>query len=103
MLEYAGKAMRYHNGLDAGALEADDMRMSAVIRALEVIGEAASKVPASERGATPQIPWRRIIDFRKLLIHGYGRVRAEALVEVVTDHIPSLIVELERLLNENGA
>ncbi|MFT3729351.1 MAG: DUF86 domain-containing protein [Terricaulis sp.] len=102
MLSYARMAVRFRGDLDAGALDADEMRLMALIRALEVVGEAASKVPASERSALAQIPWRRIIDFRNFLIHGYGRVRTEALVETVRDHVPPLIAELERILNTQG-
>lgn len=102
MLEYARKALRFHAGFDVSALAADDMRALALVRALEVIGEAASKIPAAERQQFAQIPWRRIIDFRNLLIHGYGRIRTEVLVEVARDHLPVLISQLELILDDGA-
>ena len=102
MLDYAKRSVRFHAGMDAAALDADEMRLFALIRVLEVIGEAASKVPKEEQAALPQIPWRRIIDFRNLLIHGYGRVRTEALVDVTRVHVPALIAEIQRILNQGA-
>ncbi len=99
MLAFARRAERFYGGLDAASIDADEMRLFALIRALEVVGEAASKIPAEEREHIANIPWRRIIDFRNLLIHGYGRIRTEALVEAARDHVPRLIAELERILN----
>ena len=100
MLAFARKAVRFYGGLDAAAIDADEMRLFALIRALEMNGAVASKVPVEDRERVARVPWRRIIDFRNLLIHGYGRVRTEALVEAARDHVPALIAEIERILND---
>lgn len=60
ILDAAEKAEQFIAGLDAQAFESDDKASFAVIRALEVIGEAAKKIPANVRVRYPAVPWREI-------------------------------------------
>lgn len=71
------------------------MLRGAVERHLEIIGEAANKISTSFQESHPEIPWRRIIAQRHVLIHEYGEIRQELVWKVATIHIPELIRNLE--------
>ncbi|MDF0727123.1 DUF86 domain-containing protein [Cytobacillus sp. S13-E01] len=66
------------------------MIVDAVIRNLEVIGEAANKVPSGIRERNPKIPWRKLIDLRNILIHEYFGVDLAIVWVVATKNIPEL-------------
>ncbi len=59
-------------GMNEAAFTASRLHQNAVIRSLEVIGEAAGKVSVSARDSLPEIPWREITGMRHRLIHGYA-------------------------------
>jgi len=61
-------------------------------------GEAASRVPARERAKYPGIPWAQIVGLRNRLIHGYDNVDFDILWHIVTQDLPPLIVQLEKML-----
>ena len=102
MLSSARDAQDFLGGLDVVALEEDRKTQAAVIRAIEVIGEAANKVTAERRAMAPEIPWPNIIGLRNILIHDYGRIDLARLRATVLIDIPVLIAALERLLAETS-
>jgi uncharacterized protein with HEPN domain len=77
-------------------LAGDDLLRSAVLRKFEVLGEAAKHVSPALRDAHPEVPWKRIIAFRNVLIHAYDRIELEPLVAAV-DSLPDLVAALKRL------
>ena len=74
------------------------MALDAVIRNLEVIGEAATRFDADFRAAHSNIPWRNIIGTRNILIHAYDRVVPDVLVSIVERDIPALLKAVLELL-----
>ena len=72
----------------------------AVERALEIVGEAARQLPASFREEHPEIPWRDIIGMRNILAHGYTSVEDAIIWRTVSERIPELLDQLERLIEE---
>ena len=76
IFEMSGKAQQFVAGIDFETFQANDEKVFAVIRALEVIGEAVKFVPQSERERYPQIPWQAVAGMRDKLIHGYFGERA---------------------------
>jgi uncharacterized protein with HEPN domain len=74
----------------------------AVIRSLEVIGEAAGKVSPATQAAHPEIPWREITGMRHRLIHGYGEVRLDLVWMVLHGRLDSLITVMEQLVPREG-
>ena len=76
----------------------DRMLRGAVERHVEIIGEAAGKVSQRFRDAHPEIPWRRIIAQRNVLIHECGEIQHDLMWRAATIHIPTLIENLERLV-----
>jgi uncharacterized protein with HEPN domain len=83
MLLAARDAKEFIEGMDEAAFIASRLHQNAVIRAWEVIGEAAGNVSAAMRVAHPEIPWREITGMRHRLIHGYGDVRMDIVWDVV--------------------
>lgn len=76
----------------------DRMLRGAVERHIEIIGEAANRVSDSFQQAHSEIPWKRIIGQRNVLIHEYGEIKHERIWEVATKSIPELIKLLESLV-----
>jgi uncharacterized protein with HEPN domain len=79
---------------------ADSLRQDAVIRQLEIIGEATKKLSLALRSNYPTIPWRRIAGLRDVLIHEYMGVDLHAVWELTQQNIPELKIALESLLSQ---
>ena len=98
MLRYAREVTaRVRNETFASYLANDDFRLATERRIL-IIGEAAGKVSQRFRAANDQVPWRAMIAQRNILAHQYGEIIDEKIWRVATEHIPSLIAELEPLV-----
>lgn len=98
MMEAAGAVLRFTQGKTREDLRGDELLLAGVIQKLEVIGEAASRVSELRRGSMPDLPWRKVVDMRNRLIHGYFSVDPDIVWATVTTNIPELI----RLLEEAG-
>jgi uncharacterized protein with HEPN domain len=94
MIEAADAAGRFVTGRRRSDLDTDDMLRFALIRAVEIIGEAASKVSDETRAATPSVPWFAIVAMRNRLIHAYFDVDHDILWKTVTEEIPPLRAQL---------
>lgn len=103
MLNAAEKAEHFVAGMDLPAFEADDKTTFAVIRALEIVGEAAKKIPKSLRDRYPQIPWREIAGMRDKVVHDYLGVNLRRVFETVRQDLPPLRLVIARILAEREA
>lgn len=70
----------------------------AVVRCLEIIGEAASKVSQEYRNSHPELPWRDMIDMRNKVIHEYLNVEYGVVWKTTTEDLPLLKVQIENIL-----
>ena len=70
----------------------------AVIRSLEIIGEASRNISQPLRDAHPQVPWRQIAAFRNFVIHAYWDIKLERIWEIVENDLPALKPQLEAIL-----
>jgi len=98
MLLAACDARSFVEKLDETGFLASRLHQNAVIRSLEVIGEAAAKVSTPTKAAHPEISWREITAMRHRLIHGYGDVRLDLVWIVLRERLGSLIATLETLI-----
>ena len=98
MLMAATDAANFVADLDETAFLASRLHQNAVIRSLEIIGEAAGKITPAVRAAHPEIPWREITATRHRLIHGYAEVRLDLVWDVVHRRVPVLIAALRPLV-----
>jgi uncharacterized protein with HEPN domain len=94
ILEAIRKVRAYAAGMDRGQFEADEKTVDAVVRNLEIIGEAVKQIPEDVRQTHPQIPWRKISGLRDLLIHQYFGVN----LEIVWDIIQTKLDDLEHAI-----
>lgn len=69
-----------------------------MLRAVEIVGEAASKVSPGTQGAIPQIPWTAIVGMRHRLVHAYARVDLDIVWKTVQQDIPALKTVIEAAL-----
>ncbi len=99
MLSYAKLAVSILGAADAVGLARNDEKRLAVARAVEIVGEAANAIDPSQRQLMLALPWARMIGMRHRLVHGYGSVDLQILVDTVANHLPRLIAEIERILN----
>ena len=100
MLTFARKAVRFCEGKSREEFEQDEILQLAVVRIIELIGEAASRVPADVRGQYPSVPWSDIVGTRNRLIHGYDRVDLRIVWDTIQDDLPVLIEVLSSKLGE---
>lgn len=93
----ARRAMRFAEWLTFERFAADEKTVYAVARAVEIIGEAAKRVPAEVRALAPEIPWRDITAMRDRLVHDYINVRLNLLWQTVTQELGPFVERLDRL------
>lgn len=91
MIDAAETAVQFVSNRVRSDLDADAMLLFALVRAVEVIGEAASRVSEETRAATPQIPWPMIVSMRNRLIHAYFDINHDVLWKTAMDELPQLL------------
>lgn len=97
MIGFAEKVIAYTQGLDQDAFVANPLVYDATLRNLELLGEAASRIPAVVREAHPDIAWRLIVATRNRLIHGYLGIDNDTLWSIVDKDVPELLPLLRRI------
>lgn len=101
ILEHAEKAIEFMEGLSSvEELESDERTLFAVVRALEVIGEAAKRIPETVRAKHAAVPWRGMTGMRDKVIHEYFGVDAEVVWNTVRQELPPLCEAIARMLKE---
>lgn len=88
------KIERYVIGLDHDAFINDDKTVDSVVRNLEIIGEAAHRLPESFRTQHSEIEWRKIIGLRNRIVHAYFNIDVEIVWEILQKDLPYLKSEL---------
>ena len=101
MLEYAQEAHDMASGHVCQDLDSDRKLNLALVRLLEIMGEAAARMPTEEQRRLPEIPWPQIIGLRNRLIHGYDAADFDILWQVTTGDLPALIGVLKRILGRS--
>lgn len=100
MLEEARLALTFVAGMSQDDFLSDVKTQHAVVRSLEVIGEAANQVSGETRTHLSTVPWAEVIGQRHVAIHHYRKLQMPRIWRTVHEALPPLIVELERHLNE---
>ncbi|WP_197706409.1 DUF86 domain-containing protein [Magnetospirillum sp. 15-1] len=102
MLDHARTAASFIEGMDWDRFKADLRTQFATARALEIIGEAARRIPVSLHERYPLVPWRRIIGMRNVLAHNYDGADPRIIYDTITLFLPDLIRLLSAVLAEDA-
>ena len=102
ILNACDECLSFVEGMTFEEFDLDRRTQLAVVKELEVIGEAARKLPPYIRRAAPDIPWQGITGMRNRLAHEYFQVNNETVWDTVRQHLPQLHQSVARLLNQYG-
>ena len=94
MLELAEKAVGFAQGRTRSDLDRDELFALAMVRLVEVIGEAARGVSLDTQRKMPDVPWRDMISARNWLIHGYPDIDFDIVWRILVEHLPLLVAAL---------
>lgn len=95
MLDAAEEAVGFVAGKQREDLDSDRMLTLALVRCIEIIGEAGARVSAEGRAEAPDIPWDEIVAMRNRLIHAYFDVNLDIVWQTIEDDLPPLIATLK--------
>ena len=98
MYDHAREAVALAHGRARQDLDSDRVLALALVRLVEIVGEAATRISAQFRSQHPQIPWNATIGLRNRLIHGYDSINHDILWQILTTDFPPLVVTLERIV-----
>jgi uncharacterized protein with HEPN domain len=101
MIEAGEGALRFIAGRTRPDFDADEMMRFALVRAIEIIGEAATRVSPETRSQIPSVPWSDVILMRNRLVHVYFDIDHTILWKTATEDIPALLAELRPLVAQN--
>ncbi len=96
MLDYSREAAELAKEATRPELDTNRLLELALVRLLELVGEAAARVSPGAQASYPEIPWSLIVGMRNRLIHGYDAVDRDVLWDTLSDDLPRLIDELEK-------
>jgi uncharacterized protein with HEPN domain len=102
VLDHAKEALDLIAGKDRTELKHNRVLELALIRLVEIVGEASAKVSSESQAKYPLIPWPQVIGMRNRLIHGYDSVDLDVLWDTIEVDLPPLIAELGKILGETG-
>ena len=97
MLDHAREAVAMAEGRSRSDLGSNRMLQLALVRLIEIVGEAAARVSESVKDQLPPIPWREIVGMRNRVIHGYDAIDLDVLWDTITVDLSLLIDQLEEI------
>ena len=100
ILQSCRKILRYTEGMDFTQFQDDERTYDAVIRNLEIIGEASRNLPSEIKHRYPEIEWRSISAFRNIVAHEYFAIKSEIVWDIIRNKIPEIQQQFQYLLKE---
>ena len=99
ILESARKVQRYTEGMTFEQFQSQDVVFDAVVRNLEIIGEAAKHLPPDGKAMMPLVDWNKVAGFRDVIVHGYFGLDTHVIWDVVQSKGPALVSSVENALH----
>jgi len=100
MLDAARDALSFAEGRTRHDLDTDRQLVLAVVKCVEIIGEAASQVSSETQAATDQLPWRKIVAMRHRLVHAYYNINLDVVWSTLREDLPPLVETLQAILEK---
>ena len=100
VLDAAGKVRSYTAGLSFKIFSEDTKTVDAVVRNLEVIGEAIKQVPDDVRSKHADVEWKKIAGLRDILVHQYFGIDVEIIWDIVQNKLPALEAQIRKIIEE---
>jgi len=100
ILEAAKRIERYSKGMTLEKLKKDTLVLDAVVRNLEIIGEAAKNISGQIRKKHPKIEWKKIAGLRDILAHEYFGIDLEVVWDIIKNKVPILKNQVKGILKE---
>jgi uncharacterized protein with HEPN domain len=97
------KILRFTEGLDLAAFTSQEMAYDAVLRNLEIIGEATKAIPPGICADYPGIDWRGISGLRDILAHAYFGLDSDTLWDIIKNKVPKLLEEIQKIRRDHPA
>jgi len=101
MLDAAKEALSFAKNRSRGDLDSDRMLVLSIVKSIEIIGEAASKVTQETKEAYTGLPWANIIAMRNRLIHVYFDIDLDRVWDTITDDLPQLVTSLQKMVPQD--
>ena len=95
-------ALRFAKDRRRADLDSDDMLVFALVHAMTIVGEAASKIAPDTRAQFPDLPWSSLVGMRNRLVHAYFDIDRDILWNTVTQAVAPLLEQLKTTLDEHG-
>jgi uncharacterized protein with HEPN domain len=99
MRDAAAEALQFAAGKMRADLDHDRMLILAILKDLEIIGEAAGRVSRETKQRNPTVPWDEIVGMRNRLIHGYFDVNLDVVWETISHDLPQLLADIDAVLD----
>ena len=99
MLESTEAILSFTKGRRRVSLDKDRLLSSAVLRELEIIGEAANRVSEKTKKKFPSLPWKELIGMRNRLIHAYFNVDRDIIWKTIREYLPLFLKQLQETIN----
>lgn len=100
IVERIDLALGFVEGLSLEQFQSDRKTQEAVLRQIQVVGQAAGQIPEELRIKYAAVPWRQAIDMRNLITHEYWRIQSEVVWATVQNDLPALRRQITLILNE---
>ncbi|MBW8039077.1 MAG: DUF86 domain-containing protein [Planctomycetes bacterium] len=100
ILDSAREAISFADNRSRTDLDTDRKLNLSLVRLLEIIGEAARGISEDFRQNHPDLPWNKMVGMRDRLIHGYFDVNLDVVWETITEDLPDLVAQLEKMVGD---